>query len=295
MPEQTATAIAPQTTVEVPQTTQTQTTQTTPETGTQTAVVIEPSTDDIVSKITAKPAPKIIDGGTFKEFDDIVDPVQKQKLIDKAKALQADYTKKTQEVATERKAIKEQLDDMQTWDEVKVQKYLLSNPTFLTAAQKIAAGPQQDNTFGLNDFSDEQKKQLMELNRQVGELRQQNFTAAMTQKDALLQSKYGDYDTLKVNEGIQNLGRINPIDIREHVYKSIFHDEHVKAAYEMGRKDGQGLNQTRTQAITSSNGSNITPSQGKIVKEKGENDQALLTRIFMNNIAKSKEQIALRR
>lgn len=278
-------------TVEAP-TTSSLTTQVTPPQAEIIQTTVEPSTDDIVLRVTAKPVVKPQDtSGTFKEFDDITDPALKQRMIDKSKALQADYTRKTQEVARERETVQNQLKEMENWTPDKVQNYLLKNPSFLQSAKLIAEQPQA-NTW---DVPDADKNQLLEMNRQITELRQQNFSAAMNQKDAYLQTKYGDYDSLKVNEGIANLSRTNPVDIREHVYKSIFHDEHVKAAFEMGRKEGQGLNQQRTQAVTTATGSNITPSQNRIVKEKGENDQALLSRILMNNIARSRETTAIRR
>lgn len=262
----------------------------------------EQSTDDILAKVTKKVEPKLTPdtSGTFKEFDDITDPALKQRMIDKTKALQADYTRKTQEVAQQRTQLQTQLKEMENWTPDKVQNYLLKNPSFLQAAQTIAAQPQNPTGSGLTDeqfsaLTPTEKNQMLEMNRQIGELRQQNFISAMTQKDALLQTKYGDYDSLKVNEGLQNLSRTNPLDLREHVYKAIFHDEHVKNAYEMGKKDAQGLNQQRTQAVTTATGVNMMPASDVPKKEKGENDINYFARLAQRRIDLSKQGTALRK
>lgn len=269
---------------------------------TQTQAPSEPTPDDILTKVTAKPTPKAPQdiAGTFKEFDDVTDPVLKQKLIDRAKSLQADYTKKTQALSVERQDLQKQLKDMENWTPEKVQNYLLKNPSFLQAAQVVASQPQNPAGSGLTDeqysaLTTTEKNQLLEMNRQIGELRQQNFTSAMGQKDALLQTKYGDYDALRVNEGIQNLSRINPIDIREHVYKAIYHDDHVQAAYEMGRKEGQGLNTQRTQAVAASNGVVTMPASDIPKKDKNETDVNYFARLAQRRIDQSKQTTGLRK
>jgi hypothetical protein len=267
-----------------------------------TQVPTEPSMEDILSKVTAKKEVKTPQdaGGTFKDFDDITDPAIRQKMIDREKQRQADYTRKTQEVAREREEVNQQLKDMQSWDESKIQRYLLNNPSFMQAAQRLSQQPQNPAGSGLTDeqfsaLTQTEKNQLFEMNRQIGELRQQNFVSAISQKDSHLQTKYGDYDSIKVNEGIQSLAKINPIDIREHVYKAIYHDDHVRAAYEEGKKYRDNLNQQRTQAVTTTNGVNMMPASDTPKKEKGENDINYFSRLAQRRIDQARSTTAIRK
>lgn len=261
----------------------------------QEPVEKQETADDIIAKVTKKPEPKTAqdNGGTFKEFDDIADPVLRDKMIAREKERIADYTRKTQAVAEKDREVQRQLSEMQTWDEHKIQKYLLNNPSFLQAAQKISSQPSNPIGSGLTDqeFSallPAEKNQLLQMSGQIKDLQQQNFLSAMSQKDALLQTKYGDYDTLKVNQGIQDLSRMNPIDIREHAYKALFHDAHVQAAYEEGKKYRDNLNTQRTQAVTTPNVVGILPSNEIPTRSKGENDTAYFVKLAQARLAQSR-------
>lgn len=278
-----------------------QTTQTPSPAVGQTPAVPEPSVQDIVAKVTAKKEPKPQDtGGTFKEFDDIADPALRERMISREKERIADYTRKTQVIAEERRAVERQQKEMESWDEHKIQKYLLNNPTFLQAAQRIAAQPSNPTGSGLTDeqfsaLNPAEKNQLLTMNREISELRQQNLVSAMNQKDAALQTKYGDYDALRVNQGLHDLSRISPVDLREHVYKAVFHDDHVQAAYEMGRKEAQGLNQQRVQAATTSNGFVVSPANDRPLRNKGETDQGYFVRLADYRLAQSRSGTVIRK
>ena len=244
---------------------------------------VEPAGDILtrVSKKKESPTPQDT-AGTFKEFDDITDPIQREKLISREKERVADYTRKTQDLARQREEFDKFKRDSQNWTPERIQNELLKNPQFLQAAQQVTS-IQNPAGSGLTDeqfsaLTPGEKSQLMEMNRQIGELRQQNLLSALNQKDALLQAKYGDYDALKINQGIQELARMNPVDIREQAYKALLHDEHVKAAYDLGRQEASTLNQTRVQAATNL-GSSALPANEIPKREAKENDTAYFARL----------------
>lgn len=260
---------------------------------------VEPVGDILtrVSKKKEEPKTPQDTAGTFKEFDDITDPVQKEKLIAREKERTADYTRKTQEVARQREELDKKLKESATWTPERIQKELLSNPQFLQAAQTVTS-IQNPAGSGLTDeqfsaLTTTEKNQLLEMNRQIGELRQQNFISALAQKDALLQTKYGDYDALKVNKGIQELSSMNPLDVREHAYKALYHDDHVKEAYELGKKEAIKLNEVRTQAATSTTNGYRTLAASEVPKkEKNENDTTYFARLAQRRIDQARGTVA---
>lgn len=263
---------------------------------------IAESTGDILTRVSRKKeVPKTPQdvGGTFKEFDDIADPVMREKLINREKERVADYTRKTQDLARQREEYERFKSESQNWTPERIQRELLNNPQFLTAAQSVSAA-QNPAGSGLTDeqfsaLTPTEKNQLSDMNRQLGELRQQNFLSALNQKDALLQAKYGDYDALKINQGIQELSRMNPLDVREQAYKALFHDEHVRDAYEEGLKEGKGLTQQRIQAVSNSNGFNTTPASQVPKKEAKETDMAYFQRLAQRRIDEAKGLAAAKR
>ncbi len=258
---------------------------------TNPTTAVEP-TGDILTRVSKKKEVKPEDiAGTFKMFDDITDPAQRQKLIDREKERTADYTRKMQEISREREDLQSKLKDMENWTPEKVQNYLLKNPTFLQAAQQVASA-QNPAGSGLTDeqfsaLTPGEKNQLSDMNRQLGELRQQNFLSAMSQRDSLLQAKYGDYESLKVNQAFNDLARLNPLDLKEHIYKSIYHDQHVKDAYEEGKKDASTLNQTRAQASTLP-GFSAQPASQVSPRNPKESDTAYFVRLAQARIEQRK-------
>lgn len=266
----------------------------------QTASV-EPA-GDILTRVSRKrETPKTPQevGGTFKEFDDIADPVIRERLIAREKERTADYTRKTQDLSRQREEYERFKTESQNWTPERIQRELLNNPQFLTAAQSVAT-TQNPAGSGLTDeqfsaLTPGEKSQLSDMNRQLGELRQQNFLSALNQKDALLQAKYGDYDALKINQGIQELARMNPLDVREQAYKAIFHDDHVRNAYEEGLKEGKGLTQQRVQAVTNQNGFHTIPASQVPKKEAKETDMAYFQRLAQRRIDEAKGLAAAKR
>lgn len=264
----------------------------------QTATV-EPA-GDILARVAQKKVPLKPENtaGTFKIFDDITDPVQRQKLIDREKERTADYTRKMQELSHQKSEFEKFKEQSQNWSPERIQKELLNNPQFVQAAQQVA-NIQNPAGSGLTDeqfsaLTPGEKNQLLTMNQQIGELRQQNFISAMTQRDALLQAKYGDYESLKVNQAFNDLARMNALDLKEHIYKSVYHDDHVKQAYEEGKKDASTLNQTRLQASTPI-GSTMLASDKRPIRDTKDTDISYFVKLSQARIAESKGLQAAKR
>lgn len=273
-----------------------------------TQQVSEVKEQDLITKVaqfqkaqTQKPAtydPNDI-GFDYKEIESIKDPIAKEIAIKAYKSMQAGVTKKFQEVALTRKDLETKIADMQTWTPEKVNNYLLNNPSFLQAAQQIAGQntQQNPNNGGLTDeqysaLTDREKAELAQLptlKDEINKLKQVNIHAILAQVDSQLQTKYSDYNPSAINNGLSELSRLQPHELREVAYKALNHDEHVKAAYEMGRQEALQLNQTRVNFV-SVNGSQAVNNDGLPTRAAGENDRTWFERLANFRIAQSRKK-----
>lgn len=230
-------------------------------------------------------------GGTFKEFDDIKDPLQRDLLIKREKERVADYTRKTQDLARQREDFNKQKQESESWTPERV-KSLLNNQQFIQSAQQVTAYQNPTNS-GLTDaefstLTEKEQQGLVQMKSQINELQASNYVALVTQKDVQLQSRYSDYDSAKINSAFQDLIKMNAIDIREHIYKGISHDEHVKAAYEMGKSEALNKNQERKDGMTTI-GSETVNSSDVPKRNEGENPRSYLERILQFRSAQFKK------
>jgi hypothetical protein len=262
------------------------------------SVVITPA-KDLVSRVAefkksqvVKPTTTSTDGIILdqKMIDAITDPVLKEAALNLHKSVQSDYTRKTQAVAESRKTVEAQLESMQNWTPERIQQYCLNNPSFVTAAQKIAGNQSVSTpTDEYSAMTPQEKARIDALMSKVSTLEQSNFQATVAQRDTQLQTRYPDYNPIQIDETIKNLAQMNPLDIREHVYKSLKHDEDVAAAYELGRSEKESLNQTKINAITSS-GNTVTNSDGLPTREKGDTDQMYFMKLANFRLAQFKNR-----
>lgn len=225
-----------------------------------------------------------------KSIDTITDPVLKEAALNLHKSLQADYTRKTQAIADSRKELEAKIADMQNWSPERIQKELLNNPQFLQAAQQIAGNQTNPANSGLtNDefsaLSQKEQAEITLLKSTVNELKAVNFNALLNQTDAQLLTRFSDYNPLRVDQAIADLSRLSPHQIREHVYKSVNHDDHVQAAYEMGKQEGNKLNQEKASAIGITSGLNATTNDALVPREKGESDVSWFSRQGLARLA----------
>ncbi len=232
----------------------------------------------------------------YKEIEKITDPSARKFAEDAYKSMQSGFTKKTQEIAMTKKEYEQKVSEMQNWSPDRIQRELLNNPQFLQAAQQIAqtqnpqnSGLTEEQFSALNPQEKAELAQVPTLKNEINQLKQVNFESIVAQRDSQLQTRYPDYNPAQINETIRNLSQMNPLDIREHVYKSLKHDEDVAAAYELGKQEAKGLNQQKINAITS-NGTMTTTSDGVPVREKGDTDQVYFMKIANFRLAQSKNR-----
>ncbi len=228
----------------------------------------------------------------YKEIEKITDPTARKFAEDAYKSMQSGFTKKTQEIADLKRETENKLVEMQNWTPERIQQYCLNNPSFLSAAQIIANQNAQNGAKTDEQFSaltESEKARIDALNSKINTLEQSNFQATVAQRDSQLQTRYPDYNPQQIDSAIRNLAQLNPLDIREHVYKSLKHDEDVAAAYELGRQESKSLNQQKINAI-SSDGNRVISSNGKPVREKNDTDQTYFMKMALHNLTEYKNR-----
>lgn len=263
---------------------QVQTTQSAPD---ASKVVQEPVTADLITRVSqVKAEAPASTETTFKEFDDIKDPAAKDIAIARDKQRQADYTRKTQELAVQRKEYEQKMAEMQNWSPDRIQRELLNNPQFLAAAQQIQAQQNPPNS-GLTDeqysaLTEGEKRELNLLKSEINQLKQSNsqnaIRAEISNRDAQLTQRFADYNPVEINRAYESLANLSPAEVREHIYKATLHDAHVKAAYEMGRQEGRGINQEKIGAISTTGTTTIT-NDGVPTRNAGEKSEAFFLRL----------------
>lgn len=252
---------------------------------------------DLITKVSQfkKPVAAPRPEGSFdaKDIDKITDPVAREYVERLQKSLVGDYTKKTQAIAEEKK----RLEETKRWTPERIQQELLNNQEFLSAAQQIQATQNPPNS-GLTDeqfssLTDKEKAEIASLKSELTSLKQNNVQATIraeiTQTDAQLRSKFADYNPVEIDRATQELAGMTLSGIREYVYKAQFHDEHVKAAYEMGKEDGRGITQNKIGGM-SQEGMASTSNDVAPIKNKGESDQAFFVRIAKARLEQSRRK-----
>ena len=118
----------------------------------------------------------------FSEIERISDPVAKDIAVKAYKTMQAGMTKKTQDLAEQRRQLEAREQSMNTWTPQRVQSELLNNPTFLQSAQSVVGTPLQNpQSSGLtnNEFSaltDKEQQEFISLRNKINLLEQANVS-----------------------------------------------------------------------------------------------------------------------
>lgn len=269
-----------------------------------TPVVNAPATPEIdlltkVSQYKAIPEPdKIINPPEQPEFAVITDPVAKtaaKEAVERIRrGMQSDYTKKLEDA-------QRLVEQSKSWTPQRIKQELLSNPEFLVAAQMIDNnnGSKNNPSMTAEEYSalspteKESVDKIPELQNEIQQMKEKAaidvLRANITQKDTTLRVKYADYDSQEIDNDFNALSNMNIVDVREHIYKAKKHDEHVKAAYEMGKLEGQGKLNNKLGIITPI-GTNMTNNAGVPTKNAGESDKAFFVRLGQYRLAQFKNQ-----
>ena len=237
-------------------------------------------------------------------LDKISDPALKQAVIEAHKSMQADYTRKTQDLASRRKemdTLKSQLESTGQYTPAKIQE-LLNNPSFVQAAQDYqrTINPSQVTAQNGNGeltqeefsyLSPEQQKlyiKTKQMEQTLGTMNTRLQASEVERQDMGLKSKYANYDPQSVNDiynGMMN-GTIQAT--REHLWKVQDYDSAVKRAYQLGLEDRNGNLQEKVNAspLTTTAGLSVTSSNDVPVRLPHESGIEYFKRIAVHNAGK---------
>jgi hypothetical protein len=245
--------------------------------------------EDLISRVSkvkvdsAKP----VESNPFGLSKEDYDRVQSDPSLSKYyKSMQADYIKKTQEVAEEKK----KLATPSTWSKERLQQEM-NKPDFVQAAQELTA-TQNPPTSGLtNDeysaLTDKEKAQLHGMQQELSQMRLQNWQMQQKQQDEQLKGRYANYAPDIVDTTITKLVRGEVTANRETVWKALDYDDAVNRAYQLGKQDRQ-LEQTEKVQSMSFDGITATPQDAVPKAETGESNQAYFKRLAQRRLAESK-------
>ena len=207
------------------------------------------------------------------------------------KSMQADYTRKTQAAANDKKEAERIKTEYSTWTPERVQQ-LLNDQTFVNAAQSVMK-TQAPTTFeGTQEewsgLSDTDKAKFQQLTNKVNLLEQQNYQVRKIQEDETLKTKYNNYDPQAIDILTADLLKGKVQATREHLFKVYDYENAVERAYHLGIQDGKtGIREKVSSS--SMEGTMATTNREQPKPEQGENDRAFFKRVFLDNVAKHKE------
>lgn len=259
---------------------------------------------DIISKAAAfKPPAEPSTNGNgsnpTKDFNEhlskVQDPVARKLLEDVQKSMQADYTKKTQDLASKSKEIdslRTSLEQSKQFTPARIQE-LLSDPTFVQAAQGYIATQQPVQSNGqiatgdltpeeISYLAPEQQKlyaKQMEQAKILSSLQGELISQKAQKEDVELSTRYPNYDPGEVEKTWRAFSDGNIRATREHFYKILKHDENVKQAYAMGREHERNGIRERIDASSTTGGLNAVNIQAEMpARQPNESSQAFWKR-----------------
>lgn len=271
----------------------------------QVANVAAVNPDDLISKVTQFEAEKSpvgksedeIDAVLFSDkelrakLDAITDPALKEQFINMRKSMMRGVNDKFQDMAVLRKemeALKAQTQKPK-FSANSVEE-LLQNQEFLAEAQKIsgkASELSQDDTL-----SDTAKNEITRLKTELDSIKQvmTQQTSQQAQNEwnkyhETLSQRYRNYDRSRIDAVANELatGKINATP--EYLYKAIYHDDNVKRAYEMGRREALSKLEEKKSA-TSIDGTTAVKNQ-TVQQDSTEDNKNFLQRIIATRLSGS--------
>ena len=201
-----------------------------------------------------------------------------------------DYQKKTSELSEQRRDVEREKQSL-NWTPERIQQ-LLNDPKFVQAAQQVVSLQNPTNS-GLTDqefsaLTDKEKMQINMMQKEVQNLKVQNWQMHQRQQDEQLKTKYANYAPDIVDTTINRLVKGEIQADREVVWKALDYDSAVQRAYELGKQD-RALDNKEKQQSMSPEGINATPLNEPIQPEKGESNMSFWKRIAQRRLAESKE------
>lgn len=231
-----------------------------------------------------------------RDFEKIADPTARQVAEQAYKSMQADYTRKTQDLAAKRKeaeALKAQAES---------EKYnipaLLNDPKWVQVASehqktiKPQPSPSANGDLTEEEFSylppEQQKSYLkmkqLEQGQQV--LASQLQSERLQKEDMSLKSKYANYDSRTVDQIYSDMmnGRLQAT--REHLWKVADYESAVARAYELGKQDRKLDLTDKSAGSSQPSGVSVTPTSDSPAKLPNEGGVEYFKRLAMHNYNK---------
>lgn len=264
------------------------------EDGKETTVTKEPDLVTRVSKVEDKEVdvpegekPLEDKGFDFKELDDIKDPEAKAWAEKAYKSFQADYTRKSQDLAERRKQVEErevQKVEPTTWTPERLQQEI-NKPDFINAAQSIVQ-PQDEE---ISNLSDAEKGKIHQLERELLSLKQQSTTVVKQAEDERLKGRYANYNNNAVDTLTADLIQGKVQATREHLWKVLDYEAAVNRAYKLGLDDKK-LGDVDKITSMSTEGSTVQATEGALPKTEGETDKQWFVRNALNRLTRGSGQ-----
>lgn len=207
--------------------------------------------------------------------DEITDPKVKEYLEAKEKSLERGFQSKFQEIAELRKALESQTNEK--WSPERIQS-LMNDQEFLQAAQSVVQTDDKSSDEW-SALSEDEKAKIQKNESELAFIKQKYIEQQKAQEDAQLKEKYGNYDPQKVDTITADMLKGNVQATREHIYKAFTHDENVKRAYEMGRKDALSGNNEAYQAASIDGQASRQESRTPVEAKEGESTKSVFRRI----------------
>lgn len=267
-----------------------------------------PQTDDLLSRVTqfeveqnpASKTPEEQDDVLFSDkdlrakLDAITDPALRQQFIDMRKSMIRGVNDKFQEIAHLRKEIESLKSTSKPKFVANSIDELLNSPEFLNEA-KAKLG-QNDNSpiSGEEGLSEETRTYIKSMEQKLKSLedglnqkQSQEANQEWNRQHETLSSRYKNYDRQKVDEVANGLitGKVKATP--EYIYKVVYHDENVKKAYELGRRDGSKILGEKKQFNNSIESTNAVPLDS-VAQDKEESNLNFMQRIIAKRLAGAK-------
>lgn len=277
----------------------------TPAPNAQPAVVDQKPLEDVLKRVSQyKPEAKKVDGVAedvafdYKEIEKITDPTARA-IAEKAyKSMQSGFTKKFQEVADLRKSLESQASQKKVWTAEAIQKELLSDPTFVSEAQRLQTinpNPSNPTNSGMTDtewsaLTEQEKAKFQLLENKISTLEQQRSETLLQQQHQALQSKYANYAPDFVNTTVKEVLQGRKQITLEDVWKATDYENAVQRAYELGKADATGK-VVQKQQSSSFDGGQATNANPPPEIQKGETNQSFFQRIARGRLAEAKTAV----
>jgi len=221
------------------------------------------------------------------KLDSIQDPVLREQFVNMRKSMMRGVNDKFQEMAALRKDLEALRQTGKPKFSANSVEELLQNTEFVSEAQRLTG---KADTLSTDDtLSAEAKAEISKLKSELDSVK-----TAMTQQTVSkaqaewvrhhdeLSVKYKNYDRSEIDKVANDLasGRINVTP--EYLYRVLHHDDNMKRAYELGRREALGNVEEKKNA-TSIDGVNAVRNDS-IKQNEAEDNRSFLQRIIASRI-----------